>query len=173
MRRNEFGLALAGGGPLGAIYETGVMVALEEALVGLDLANGGGQHVGLVGHCLQGASAREAPEAGQALGLGERVHGEHGQVDPGQLQARGQQLGLQLGEVPLQLLGDLQPASGELGGLLLVLVVVLDDLVGGVGHRVGSRARGRVYPRRPLSGPRTPASRWSGRPRPTPPRRAR
>lgn len=36
MRKNQFGLALAGGGPLGAIYETGVMVALEEALVGLD-----------------------------------------------------------------------------------------------------------------------------------------
>ena len=41
MRRNEFGLALAGGGPLGAIYETGVMVALEEALVGLDLTQCG------------------------------------------------------------------------------------------------------------------------------------
>jgi predicted acylesterase/phospholipase RssA len=31
-------LALAGGGPLGAIYEIGVLCALEEALVGLDLA---------------------------------------------------------------------------------------------------------------------------------------
>ena len=41
MRRNEFGVALAGGGPLGGIYETGVMVALEEALVGLDLTQCG------------------------------------------------------------------------------------------------------------------------------------
>ena len=32
------GLALAGGGPLGAIYEVGALVALDEALVGFDLA---------------------------------------------------------------------------------------------------------------------------------------
>jgi predicted acylesterase/phospholipase RssA len=33
------GLALAGGGPLGAIYEIGALLALDEVLVGLDLAN--------------------------------------------------------------------------------------------------------------------------------------
>ncbi len=33
------GLALAGGGPLGAIYEIGALVALDEALVGLDLVD--------------------------------------------------------------------------------------------------------------------------------------
>jgi NTE family protein len=34
----RIGLALAGGGPLGAIYEIGALCALDEALVGLDLA---------------------------------------------------------------------------------------------------------------------------------------
>ncbi|MBS0307157.1 MAG: patatin-like phospholipase family protein [Proteobacteria bacterium] len=33
----RIGLALAGGGPLGAIYEIGALCALEEAIVGLDL----------------------------------------------------------------------------------------------------------------------------------------
>ena len=32
----KIALALAGGGPLGAIYEVGAMCALEESLVGLD-----------------------------------------------------------------------------------------------------------------------------------------
>ncbi len=35
--RDKIGLALAGGGPLGAIYEIGALAALDEALVGLDL----------------------------------------------------------------------------------------------------------------------------------------
>ncbi|NNF62205.1 MAG: lectin subunit beta, partial [Gammaproteobacteria bacterium] len=33
----RFGLALAGGGPLGGIYEVGVLAALDEALEGIDL----------------------------------------------------------------------------------------------------------------------------------------
>jgi NTE family protein len=33
----KIGLALAGGGPLGAMYEIGVLMALDESLVGLDL----------------------------------------------------------------------------------------------------------------------------------------
>ena len=33
----KIGLALAGGGPLGAIYEIGALVALSEAIDGLDL----------------------------------------------------------------------------------------------------------------------------------------
>ena len=33
----KVGLALAGGGPLGAIYEIGALCALEEAVPGLDL----------------------------------------------------------------------------------------------------------------------------------------
>ncbi|MGB0084749.1 MAG: patatin-like phospholipase family protein [Rhodomicrobiaceae bacterium] len=37
MSRNTFGIALAGGGPLGAIYEIGALVALDEALGGIDL----------------------------------------------------------------------------------------------------------------------------------------
>jgi NTE family protein len=37
-RRSKIGLALAGGGPLGSIYEIGALVALQEALVGADLA---------------------------------------------------------------------------------------------------------------------------------------
>ena len=36
-RRARVGLALAGGGPFGAIYEIGALVALEEAIDGLDL----------------------------------------------------------------------------------------------------------------------------------------
>lgn len=36
MRRPKIGLALAGGGPLGAIYEVGALCALEEAVEGLD-----------------------------------------------------------------------------------------------------------------------------------------
>lgn len=35
--RLKRGLALAGGGPLGAMYEVGVLVALDESLIGLDL----------------------------------------------------------------------------------------------------------------------------------------
>ena len=37
MARPRIGLALAGGGPLGAIYEIGALCALDEALQGLDL----------------------------------------------------------------------------------------------------------------------------------------
>ena len=36
--RPRIALALAGGGPLGAIYEIGVLCALEESLIGLDLS---------------------------------------------------------------------------------------------------------------------------------------
>jgi NTE family protein len=36
-RRPRIALALAGGGPLGAIYEIGVLCALEESLIGLEL----------------------------------------------------------------------------------------------------------------------------------------
>jgi len=35
--KHKVGLALAGGGPLGAIYEIGALVALQDALIGLDL----------------------------------------------------------------------------------------------------------------------------------------
>ena len=35
--RIKRGLALAGGGPLGAMYEVGVLMALDESLIGLDL----------------------------------------------------------------------------------------------------------------------------------------
>src|SRR5687768_18368903 len=36
-RRPRIGLALAGGGPFGAIYEIGALMALQESLDGLDL----------------------------------------------------------------------------------------------------------------------------------------
>ena len=39
VKSNATGVALAGGGPLGAIYELGALVALDEALSGLDLAD--------------------------------------------------------------------------------------------------------------------------------------
>ena len=35
-RRNPIGLALAGGGPLGAVYEIGALMALQEAVAGVD-----------------------------------------------------------------------------------------------------------------------------------------
>ena len=38
-RRNKVGIALAGGGPLGAIYEIGALVALERALRGVSLTD--------------------------------------------------------------------------------------------------------------------------------------
>jgi NTE family protein len=38
MNPRKVGLALAGGGPLGAIYELGALAALDEALIGVDLA---------------------------------------------------------------------------------------------------------------------------------------
>jgi len=38
--RPRIGLALAGGGPLGAIYEIGALCALEEALSGIDFSDG-------------------------------------------------------------------------------------------------------------------------------------
>lgn len=37
MKGRKLGLALAGGGPIGAIYEIGALVALDEALVGMEL----------------------------------------------------------------------------------------------------------------------------------------
>jgi predicted acylesterase/phospholipase RssA len=37
-RRGRLGLALAGGGPLGGIYEVGTLVALQDSLAGVDLA---------------------------------------------------------------------------------------------------------------------------------------
>jgi predicted acylesterase/phospholipase RssA len=37
--RGKIGIALAGGGPLGAIWEIGALVALDEALLGLDLVD--------------------------------------------------------------------------------------------------------------------------------------
>ncbi len=39
MRRRKRGLALAGGGPLGGIWEIGALVALDEALVGVDFTD--------------------------------------------------------------------------------------------------------------------------------------
>lgn len=37
MKRRPIGLALAGGGPFGAIYELGALIALQESVEGLDL----------------------------------------------------------------------------------------------------------------------------------------
>jgi len=41
LAHETFGVALAGGGPLGAIYEIGALVALDEALTGIDLTDCG------------------------------------------------------------------------------------------------------------------------------------
>ncbi len=62
-RPPRIGLALAGGGPLGAIWEIGALCALEESLVGVDL-------VGLDGYV--GVSAGSFIAAGLANGLSAR-----------------------------------------------------------------------------------------------------
>ena len=59
----RIGLALAGGGPLGAIYEIGALCALEEALDGLNLADC---------HSYVGVSAGGFIAAGLANGIGPR-----------------------------------------------------------------------------------------------------
>ena len=68
-RRPRIGLALAGGGPLGAIYEIGALCALQESVQGLDLCDcegyigisaGGFIAAGLV----NGMTPREIVEAG-------------------------------------------------------------------------------------------------------------
>ena len=45
-KRPKIGLALAGGGPLAAVYEIGVLAALEESIEGLDM-NDAGIYVGI------------------------------------------------------------------------------------------------------------------------------
>lgn len=61
-RRSRIGLALAGGGPFGAIYEIGALMALEDSLEGLDLN---------ALHCYVGVSAGSFLAA--ALANGNRV----------------------------------------------------------------------------------------------------
>lgn len=63
-RPPRIGLALAGGGPLGAIYEVGALCALEESIVGLDFAACDGyigvSAGGIISACLaNGLSPRE------------------------------------------------------------------------------------------------------------------
>ena len=48
-RGRRLGLALAGGGPAGAVYEIGAVRALEEAIEGLDLSLSLGRQVNLHG----------------------------------------------------------------------------------------------------------------------------
>jgi predicted acylesterase/phospholipase RssA len=61
--RHPIGLALAGGGPFGAIYEIGALIALEESLDGLDL-NGLDCYVGVsAGSFLAAALANGVPVA--------------------------------------------------------------------------------------------------------------
>lgn len=62
LRRSPVGLALAGGGPFGAIYEVGALMALEDSLEGLDLNEL---------HCYVGVSAGSFLAA--ALANGNRV----------------------------------------------------------------------------------------------------
>ena len=59
-KRRSIGLALAGGGPFGAIYEIGALVALEESLEGLDLNDL---------DCYVGVSAGSFVAAGLANGI--------------------------------------------------------------------------------------------------------
>ncbi|HET6599479.1 MAG TPA: patatin-like phospholipase family protein, partial [Burkholderiaceae bacterium] len=61
--RPRIGLALAGGGPLGAIYEIGALCALEEAIDGLDFTEC---------HGYVGVSAGGFIAAGLANGIGPR-----------------------------------------------------------------------------------------------------
>ncbi len=65
-RRRSIGLALAGGGPFGAIYEVGALMALEDAIEGLDLNDL---------HCYVGVSAGSFLAAALANGIPvSRIH---------------------------------------------------------------------------------------------------
>ncbi len=63
-RNGKLGIALAGGGPLGAIYELGALVALEKALKGLtltDLDVGVSSGAFVMAGLANGISPRSAP----------------------------------------------------------------------------------------------------------------
>ena len=61
--KTRIGLALAGGGPLGAIYEIGALCALEESIDGLRFTQC---------HGYVGVSAGGFVAAGLAIGIGPR-----------------------------------------------------------------------------------------------------
>ena len=66
LREPPIGLALAGGGPFGAIYEIGALIALQESIDGLDLNELG---------CYVGVSAGGFLAAALANGISvEEVH---------------------------------------------------------------------------------------------------
>mgnify|MGYP000284660348 CR=1 FL=1 len=61
MSQPRIGLALAGGGPLGAIYEVGALCALEEAVQGLDFTACDG-YIGVSAAGLKEASPHDVVE---------------------------------------------------------------------------------------------------------------
>ena len=73
-RRGRIGLALAGGGPVGGVYEIGALCALQESLDGVEFTTLG-QYVGVsagavVAACLAGAiPARRAASIDPARAL--------------------------------------------------------------------------------------------------------
>ncbi len=75
-RRSRTGLALAGGGPVGGVYEIGALCALEQALVGLDLEDLD-QYVGVSAGAVVGACLANGLRPGQqARALVSRIPGE-------------------------------------------------------------------------------------------------
>ena len=66
---SRIGLALAGGGPLGAIYEIGALCALEETVVGLDFNALDGYVGASAGGFVAALHGREGPTAAQRRAL--------------------------------------------------------------------------------------------------------
>ena len=76
-QRGRIGLALAGGGPEGAVYEIGALRALEEAVEGLDL-NALHAYVGVsAGAFIASALANDITASQLARALVKHEPGEH------------------------------------------------------------------------------------------------
>jgi len=79
----RIGLALAGGGPIGAIYEIGALCALEDAIDGLDFTQVG-DYVGVsAGAFIAAALANGLTPRAMCAAFIENVGGDESVIDPG------------------------------------------------------------------------------------------
>ena len=133
---SRIGLALAGGGPLGAVYEIGALVALEESISGLDL-NALDGYVGVSAGSFLAAGLANGMTARQlctAFIDGDSRHPDH---------------------VPASMFT--RPALGEFSGRLAALP-------GLAGRHGGAPQRRPVCGVRPLPAPAQPAVPATGQP---------
>ncbi len=135
-RSTEVGLALAGGGPQGAIYEIGALRALEEAVDGLDLTDIG-VYVGVSAGAFVGANlANGLTTAQMCRAIVKQEPGEHPFVPSTFFTLARREFGKRLRSVP-RLLGDAfdelrrgpleTPVSGVLARLVRALPVGVFD----------------------------------------------